>query len=124
MNSEIADTEIVRRGILFRHLAWDRHQQRILIGPQSFLLRRSDAGELSVQRASLETVPDTFQRLPRSEVVAELLVGDVRNLALDVEPRPGIDNSPHAAILGLPIPDFQNPNAPESLSAREKSLEL
>src|SRR5437588_8720054 len=109
MNHEIADTEVVRRGILFRHLAWDRHRQRILIGPESFLLRRNDAGGLSVQRASLETVAETFQRLPRSEAVAELLAEDVRNLGLDVEPRPGRANPAHAAILNLPIPDFQDP---------------
>jgi hypothetical protein len=124
MNDEIADAETVRRGILFRHLAWDRRHQRILIDPQAFLLRRNDAGELSVQRASLETVAETFQRLPRSEAVAELLAEDVRDLGLDVAPRPGRESPAHAAILGLPIPDFQNPNAPESVLARERSLEL
>jgi hypothetical protein len=121
---EIADGEILRRGILFRDLIWDRRQGRIQISLNAFLLRPRDKGELSVQCAALETTAATFQRLPRSEVLAEVLTERVRQLQLDVEPRPSAANPAHAAILGVPVPDFHDTDAPQSRAARAKALEL
>jgi hypothetical protein len=114
----------LRRGILFRDLIWDGRHDRIRIGLNAFLLRPRDAGELSVQRVALETTAETFQRLPRSEVLAEMLTEGVHQLDLDVEARASAANPAHAAILGLPVPDFYDPDAAPSRAARARALEL
>src|SRR5438128_2485844 len=78
MADPIAADEVLRRGILLRDLYWDEQQQEGRIARQAFLLRLRDQGELSVFRAALESPEKTFERLQRSEALAELITGDVR----------------------------------------------
>jgi hypothetical protein len=124
VKDEIAPGEVLRRGILFRDLYWDTATQRIEIGANAFLLRPRDAGELSGYRAALETTEATFQRLPRSEALVELTAQAIRKLGLEVEPRLRPESPAHAVILGLPAPNFQDPNAPESTLAAARAVDL
>jgi len=129
MSSEIADAERLLRGILFRHLYWDAGSGQIRVDHGAFLLRPADRGELSVQREALaataaDAYEDTLRRLARSEAVASLAAGRVREMGLRVGPRPTAHNPAHAAILGLPEPDWADMAAPHSERAIDAATML
>jgi hypothetical protein len=124
MGERLPRAEVLRRGILFRDLSWDHQRQRIGIGFEAFMLRPSDQGELSVYRAALETREQTFERLQRSEALAELEVGEVEEFGLRVEASSDPADPAHAVILGLPTPNRKDPHAPETAFAVEKARAL
>jgi hypothetical protein len=124
MSDRIPSSEIVRRGIRQRDLYWDQQRQQIGIHGNAFVLSRKGEGELSVFRAALEEPARTFERLSLSRVLAELSVERVCDLGLEVVDRAEPDNPAHAAILGLPTPDFDDPHAVETDLAQVKGEEL
>jgi len=116
MRTEIADVEVLLRGVLPRDLYWDRQSHRLHIGVQAFMLRKTDEARLSVYRQALETPDRIFARLPRSEVLVAVTAGGIRRLGLQVEAAGRRGNPGHALILGLPEP---SPNRPESAEHRQ-----
>jgi len=120
-DKSIACSEILLRGIRWKHLEWDEEAADVTVRSDAFIRQRRPDGtvdsDLSVDRLRYSTVEQSFARwgtlftkgkLTGMPVARSLHTGWLRDLGLRVLASPTPENPAHAGIHGLPEPPPPN----------------
>ena len=113
----IADDELLYRRV---PVIW--HDQTHGLNAQAFSPRKDDDTGLSVSRAKYKTPDDAAKGQPgRSYYLAVLHAGDLRQIGIEVEPRPLPEDPGHAELANI---NAGNRRATETIERQHLLVEL